>query len=268
MLQKTLENALVAEAICKVDHTGAKYLANPYASQPTATAAAIAGTYSLTAWTSTDDTITVGDQATYGEHIYQFEEALTRFDIYRDRIERMTYAVALTTDQFVLNKILDQASGSYTTAAGGFATAGNVNKIIADLSAKVMGYAQSFMNGLFVVLEDTDVSGVMQAQMTNGFSFADRHLNNGFMSNYGNVEIYVVRTGTFQTATIGTLSAVNDGRRLFGVKNTAVFLNPQGIQYEEKKVTLKTGKEVAVFNNYAAGIWNNDTALFVDILLA
>lgn len=258
----------MAEGVCKVDHTGAKYLANPYSSEPTATQATIAGSYAITAWTTTDDTILVTDQATYGEHIYEFEESLTRFDLYKDRVDKMSYAVALATDQFVLNKVLDIATGTYTTPAGGFTTAGNLNKIIADLTSKVLGYQDAY-KGMFLVLENTDMPGVIQAQMTNGFSFADMALRNGLVyEGYGGVDIHVVRTGTFQTGTLGTLSAVNSGRRLFGIKNTAIYLNPNGIHYDEKKVTLKTGKEVAVWNNYGAGIWTNDRSLFVDILIA
>ena len=261
-----LKNALVSKAICNVDETGAKYLSNPYSSEGDVTLASIAGSYAVTAWTTTDDTISVTDQATRAEHIYEFEETLTRFNVYQDRIDKLSYKVALAIDQFVVNKVTDIATGAYSTPAGGFTTSGNINKIIADLASKVLGYAESY-NGLFLVLENTDITGLFQAQMTNGFNWADMALKNGFVSNYGGIDIYVVRSGTYQTATLGTLTAVNSGHRLFGVKNQAVMLNPRGVQYDEKKVTLKTGREVAVFSNVGAGIWTNLRDLLVDITI-
>lgn len=265
-LQKALRNALVCEKICNVDRSDAKYLTNPYGNQPAATVAAIAGTYSVTAWTTTDDTISVTDQVTYAEHIYEFESTMTRVDLATSRIDEMSYAVAAGIDKFVLNKITDIATGSYSTPTGGFTTPANIPEIIANISSKVMGYSQSY-NGLFVVIENTDVVGFMQSQMSSGFSYADAALNNGFMTSYGGVDIYVVRSGTFVTDTIGTLTAVNSGHRLAGVKNIATYLAPRGVQMEEKYVTATTGKEVAVFGNVGAGIWVPLRDLLIDITI-
>jgi hypothetical protein len=266
-LETNLRNALVAEKICNVDRSDAKYIANPYTNQPTAAVAAIAGDYALTAFTTTDDTLTVTDQVTYAEHIYQFEDLLTRVDLYTSRVDEMTYAVATAIDKFVLNNLCEDATGTYTTPTGGFTTAANINVIISNLCSKVMGYSEAY-KGLFLVIENTDIPGFMQAQMTNGFSFADSALNNGFMTTYGGVEIYVVRTGTFVDATIGTTTVTNSGHRVFGVKGIATYAAPRGIQYEEKQVTLKTGKEVAVYANIGFKLWTPKAALIVDITLA
>jgi hypothetical protein len=178
----------------------------------------------------------------------------------------MSYAIAYGIDYFVLNKVTDIATGAYDTPTGGFTTPANIPEIIANLCSKVMGYSQAYQ-GYFLVIENTDVVGFMQSQMASGFSYADAALNNGFMSSYAGVDIYVVRTGTFATATIGTLTSVNSGHRLFGVKGIATYLSPRGVQMEEKMVTLKTGKEIACYGNVGAGIWVPLRALLVDITI-
>ena len=71
-LEVNLRKAMVSRAIFNVDESGAFYFANPYGNQPTASVAAVAGTYAVSAVTTTDDTLTVTEQVTYGEHIYQF----------------------------------------------------------------------------------------------------------------------------------------------------------------------------------------------------
>jgi len=266
-LEVALRNALVAEKVCKVDRSDAKYIANPYGNQPSAAIATMAGTYAVSTVTTVDDPLTVSDQVTYAEHIYEFEETLSRVDLYTSRVDEMTYAVATMIDKFVLNKILDLAGESYDTPEGGFTTPGNINKIIGDLTGKVAGYSTAY-GGLFLVIENTDLTGFIQAGMGNGFSFADAALNNGFGGVYGGVEVYVVRTGTFSTGTIGTLSATNSGHRLFGVKNVALYAAPRGVQMDEKKVTLKTGREVSVWANIGAILWTPKVNLLTDITLA
>ena len=257
----------MCEKICTVDRSDAKYLSNPYGNQPSATVATIAGSYSVTAFTTTDDAISVTDQVTYAEHIYEFEQTMSRVDLTANRIDEMTYAIAVGIDSFVLNKITDIATGAYTTPTGGFTTATNIAEIMSNLISKVMGYASAYP-ALFLVIENTDMPGFLQAGAGQGFSFADAVLNNGKMGSYMGVDIHVVRTGTFQTATIGTLTATNSGHRLFGVKGAANYLAPRGVQYEEKYVTAKTGKEVVCYGNVGAGIFAPKRTLLVDITLA
>jgi len=266
-LETYLRNALVCEEICTVDRTNGRYIANPYLTQPTAAIAAIAGTYAVSTATTTDETLTVSEQVTYGVHLFEFEETLSRVDLYTSLVDDMSAAVATGVDKYVLNKITDAAGESYTTPTGGFTTPANINKIIGDLTGKVAGYADS-QKGMFLVIENTDLTGFIQAGMSSGFNFADSALNNGFGGVFGGVEVFVVRTGTFATATIGTLTATNSGHRLFGIKNTAVYAAPRGIQYDEKKVTLKTGRELSVWANIGAAVWTPKANLLVDITLA
>jgi len=227
----------------------------------------MAGTYTVDTATTVDDTCTVSDQVESAVHLYEFEQTLSRADLYQSFVDDMTACVAVSIDKFVLNKVLDGATTTYSTPAGGFTTPGNINQIIADLCGKVAGYSDAY-KGLFLVIENTDLSGFIQAGMSSGFSFADMTLNNGFAGRYGGVDVYVVRTGTFVTATVGTLTATNSGHRLFGVKNVATYAAPRGIQYDEKKVTQKTGREIVVWANIGAKVWTPKAALLVDITIA
>lgn len=262
-----LRNALVAEKVCSVDRTDTKTIQNPYGSQPTATVQAVAGTYSVTAWTVTDDALTVTDEVIYGEHIYAHEEFFAKFAIAQSRIDNMMYAVAAGIDKFVLNNLCEDATGAYTTPTGGFTTAANIIEIMANLVSKTAGYQETY-NGLFLVIENTDLVGFAMAGATNGFSMADSVLRNGFMNQYMGVDIYVVRSGTFVDATIGTTTVTNSGHRVFGVKNVATYASPRGLQYEEKAVTGKTGREIAVFGLVGFKLWATKTALVTDITLA
>jgi hypothetical protein len=243
-----LRNALVAEKICTVDNSDLKRIQNPYGSQPTATIQAVAGTYSVTAWTVTDDALTVTDEVIYAEHIFAHEDFFAVFDLAASRLDNMMYAVAFGIDKFVLNNLCEDATGSYSTPSGGFTTAANINVIMANLVSKVAGYQDAY-KGLFLVIENTDLVGFAIAGATNGFSMADAVLRNGFMNEWMGVEIFVVRSGTFVSATLGTTTVTNADHRVFGVKGVATYASPRGMQYDEKKVTGKTGAEIVVFDS-------------------
>lgn len=265
-LQRVLRNALVCEKICAVDNSDSRYINNPYTTQPTAAIATIAGTYSVSAWSTTEDMLTVSDQVTYAGHVYDFEQMLNNFDMMAERMDEMAYAVATGVDKFVLNNLLDDATGTYSTPSGGFVEPSNINVIMSNLISKVAGYADVY-KGLFLVVENTDIVGFVQAQASNGFSFADAALNNGFMSSYMGVDIYVVRTGTFVTDTLGSTSVVCSGHRVFGVKGVATYCSPRGVIYDEKGVTGKTGKEIEAHAYVGFKLWTQKAALVIDITL-
>jgi len=265
-LEQQLRNRLVCEAICEVDRSDNKRIQSPYGSQPTATVQAIAGTYSVSNFTTTDDTLTVTDEVIVAEHIHDFEDILTNFDMFASRTDETVYQVATKIDRFVLNNLTEDATGTYTTPTGGFAST-NINQIMGDLVGLVAGYADVY-KGLFLVIENTDVSGFMQAQSTNGFSFADSALKNGFMDVYNGVDIYVVRSGTFASETLGTTTYTNSGHRVFGVKKVATYASPRGVRFEEKMVSGKTGMEVVTYGYVGFKLWTPKTALVVDITLA
>lgn len=261
-----LRNALVCEKICDVNTEDTKRIQNPYGSQPTATIQAVAGTYSVSAWTITDDALTVTDEVIYSEHIFAHEEFFAKFDIAQSRLDNMMYAVAFGIDKFVLNNLTEDATGAYSTPSGGFTAPANINTIVANLMSKVAGYEDMY-KGLFLVIENTDLVGFTVAGATNGFAFADMVLKNGFAMSWMGVDIYVVRAGTFVDATLGTTTVTNANHRVFGVKNVATYASPRGMQYEEKGVTGKTGKEIVVFGLVGFKLWAQKAGLVVDITL-
>lgn len=272
-LQLALQNALVAEKICKVDNSELKTIENPYVTATTATIQAVAGTYTTTAMTVTDDALSVNDEVYDATHVFQFESLTANFDLISNFLEELMYRVKEKIDIFVLNKILSLASATYTTQGGGFTTSANIPKIVGDLLGKVGGFASGVATGPFLVIESTDMTGFVQLQVGAGFNYADSALYNGFMANYAGVKIYVVRTGTFQTATIGTLSATNLGHRLFGISGLAVYASPRDVSYKEIDVpagsgTGRFGKEVVAVGYIGATIWTPLRNLFVNITLA
>lgn len=266
-MQEVLRKALVAEKICQVDRSDNYRIQNPYSNQPTASVQALAGTYSVTAWTQTDDTLTVADEVIFAEHVFDFESVLNNFNLFAQRTDEMAYAVAFGIDKFVVNNLCEDATGSYTTPVGGFTTAANINVIISNLISKVAGFAEMY-KGLFLIVENTDIPGLLQAMASNGFSFADAALNNGWMGNYMGVDIHVVRSGLFVDETIGTTTVTNSGHRVFGVKGVSTYASPRGIQQDEKGVTLKTGKEIVVWGYCGFKLWAQMAGLIVDITLA
>lgn len=261
-----LRNALVCEKICRVDNSDLKRIQNPYGSQPTATLQAVAGTYSVTAWTITDDALTVTDEVIYAEQVFGFEEFFAVFDVSASRIDNMMYAVAFGIDKFVLNNLTANATGAYTTPVGGFTTSANINTICGNLISKVMGY-QDVKNGYFLVIENTDIVGFAIAGATSGFSMADSVLKNGVAGFWMGIDIYIVRSGTFVTATLGTTSVTNSGHRVFGVKGVSTYASPRGMQYQEKPVSGKTGEEIVVWGLVGFKLWAQKTGLVVNITL-
>lgn len=266
-LQQVLRKATIAEAICDVDRSGSFYIHNPYSNQPTAAIQAVAGTYSVSAWTITDDSLTVTDEAIYGEHVFDFERQMSNYNLVRARMDEMAYAVAYGIDNYVVNALCEDGTGTYTTPAGGFTTAANWTIILSNLISKVAGYADIY-KGMFLILENTDITGVLQSQMASGFNFADSALRNGLVGNQAGVDIYVIRSGAFVSATIGTRSDfTNSGHRVFGVKKSATYALGTPV-YEEKGVSGKTGKEIAYGTHFGFKLWTQKAGLVVDITLA
>ena len=262
-----LRNAQVAQGICKVDTSDTKRIQNPYGNQVTATIQAVAGTYSVSNWTITDDALTVTDEVIYSEHIYAHEEYFAQFDVAAARIDEMMYGVAYGIDKYVLNAMCEDATGTYTTPVGGFTTAANVNTIFANLNSKFVGYEAQY-NGRFIVLENSDMVGLYEAGATNGFENADRVLRNGRVTNWMGIDVYVVRDGTFVDAILGTRTVTNNGHRVAGVKNIALYATPRGVQFDEKPVSGKTGREIVVFGLIGFKLWAQKASLFIDITIA
>jgi len=264
---EVLRNYMVAEQVCDVNREDTKRIQNPYGNQVTATVQAIAGTYSVNAWTVTDDALTVTDEVIFSEHVFGSEPFFAKFDIAAKRLDEMMYAVAYGIDKYVINNLTETAGSTYTTPTGGFTNPANINTIMASLQSKVAGYQYGY-NNTFLVIENTDLVGFGVAGATNGFGVADQTIRNGFLRNWMGTDIYVVRSGTFVDATIGTTTVTNNGHRVFGVKGMATYASPRGINYSEKEVSGKTGKEIVVWGLVGFKNWAQRKFLIVDITLA
>jgi len=265
-LQRILRNSLVCEAICEVDRTDSYLIKNPYGSQPVAQMGAITGTYTVDDYTVSTDSLTVDKECKVAEHVYDFEATLLNYGMFANRADEQAYEFASTIDQYVLNYMGANAGVSYTTPAGGFTTAANIITILSNLVSKIAGYADVY-KGLFLVLENTDTTGLLTSQATNGYSFADLALNNGLLTHMMGVDIYVVRADTFAD-TVGGVSFTMDNKKLFGVKKVTTYAAPRGVQVEEKSVSQKTGKEIVTWGYVGVAVWATKANLLVKITLA
>jgi len=270
-IQQALKNALVTEKVCIVDRTENKTISSPYITAVDTTIQAVAGTYTPAAIVTTDDALTVADEAIAAAHIFDFENSLANFDLFYTANVAITNSMVQAIDKWVVNNLCEDGTGAYTTPVGGFTTASNVVTILANIISKVSGYADA-MNGMYVIVENTDLTGIIAAQPGLGYSYADAALNNGWVTSMLGVDIYVVRTGTFvdatTTAASGTKTWTNAGHRVGGVRNVSTYAAPRGLRYEEKGVSGKTGKEVVGYGYIGFKQWTPTAGLTIDITLA
>jgi hypothetical protein len=266
--QEILKRSLIGNAICDISSSGEKYIANPYSSSVTAAVQALAGTYSVSAWSVTEEVLNVADEFTYGEHIFNFEEALSSYNMMADRQEKIAYALKAAIDIWAVNELCESGTGTLDTPTGGFTTPANLPVIVATIMSKLAGYSNFIQKGVFCVIEAGDTLGLQQFQMATGFSYADAALNNGLIAHLGGVDFYVVLDSTFQDATTssvsGTKTWTNAGHRVAGVKGVAT-LSVRDPQWEEKGVTGKTGKEVCGYAYAGMKVWTNIASLIIDI---
>ncbi len=270
-IMQALRNGLVAEKVCIVDNTELKTISSPYISAVSTTVQAVVGTYTPAAITTTDDTLTVADEAIAATHIFDFEQTTANFDLFFTANTAITNSLVTAIDKFVVNELCAGGSGAYTTPAGGFTTASNVVTILAAIISKVSGYADA-MNGMYVIVENTDLTGIIAAQSNIAFSYADAAANNGFLTSLLGVDIYVVRSGTFATAATtaasGSKTWTNSGHRVGGVKKVATYASPRGLKFEEKYVTGKTGMEIVGYGYIGFKQWTPTAPLTINITLA
>jgi hypothetical protein len=268
-MQEILKSAVVGEKICRVNRSDTESLQNPYGSTPTATVSGLTGTYSISNFSTTNDTLQITEEVKIAEHIYDFQSILSNYDLWAERMDAHLYSVALATDIYVLNMLCEAGTAAYTTPAGGFTTASNILTILANLGSKLAGKADLY-KGRFIVVEAADTVGFTLAGATNGYSFADNVLNNGFMTNFMGWDVYVVADSTFTTvssadSTSGTQTWSNSGHRVAGVKGVATYGAPRGIVYDEKKVSGKTGMEIETHGYIGFKLWAQKAALIIDI---
>jgi len=270
-IQLALRNALVAEKVCMVDNTELKSISSPYLTAVSTVIQAVVGTYTPADLTTTDDTLTVADEAIAATHIFDFEKTTSNFDLFFTANQAITNSLVTAIDRWVVNNLCEDGTGTYTTPAGGFTTSSNVVTILANIISKCSGYADA-INGFYVIVEATDLTGIIAAQSTTGFSYSDAAANNGFLTSLLGVDIYVVRPGTFvdaaATSVSGSKTWTNLNHRVGGVKKVSTYASPRGIHFEEKGVSGKTGMEVVGIGYIGFKQWTPTATLTIDITLA
>lgn len=266
-LAHVLRVALVIEKICEVDRTDNKVIKNPYGSPTTVVVSSLTGTYDVSNFTTTNDSLTVTDEFKIAEHIFDFQDVLSNFDLFKSRAMQQMFDLAEKMDSWGVNNLCNDGTGAYSTPSGGFTTASNITTILANLNSKVEGYKEAY-NGRFLVIESSDTVGFDIALGALGAQTADDTLRNGWYRRVMGIDIYVVRDGTFVTSTVGTKTWTNDGHRVFGVKRVATYAAPRGVKYEEKPISGATGKEVVTYGYSGFKLWNQKTGLIVDITIS
>jgi len=270
-VEQALRNALVAEKVCIVDRGNAYTISSPYLTAMTSTVQALTGTYTPATITTTDDTLTVADEVVCSTHIFDFESTMANFDLFYTSSQGITNSMVQAIDKWVVNELCENGTGTYTTPAGGFTTAANVVTILSNIISKCSGYADA-MNGFYVIVENTDLTGIIQSQSSQGFSYADAALNNGFVTSLLGVDIYVVRSGTFVDAATTTASGsktwTNAGHRVGGVKKISTYASPRGLKFEEKPRTGYTGMEIVGIAYIGFKQWSPKATLTIDITIA
>lgn len=269
-IMQALRNAVVAEKVCLVDRSDLKTISSPYVTAIATTVQAVVGTYSPANFTTTDDTLTVADEFIASVQIKGFEKITSNFDLFFAANTAMVNSVVTAVDKWVINELCDGGTGTYSTPAGGFTTSSNVVTIISNIISKTAGYADA-LNGLYVIVENTDITGIVQSQVSTGFRYADETATNGLMGSMLGVDIYVVRSGTFSTQSASTISGsktwTNSGHRVGGVKKVSTYAYPRGLQFEEKGVTGVTGMEVVCYGLVGFKQWTPTATLTIDITI-
>lgn len=254
VMQEYLESMTVARAISDFV-VGKKFIHNPFPVPGSVTVnSPMLGTYTPVVFNSTDDTLEVNREAIYNNHFFDFE---TRFADYNIAMESLKLASAKLAEDMdrELFAILEAGAGETVEVPGGF-TKANTFDAVAEAVGRLSGYANA-MNGMYIVIDNTQVPAFVSAGATAGFSYADAVLNNGLRGNLMGFDIYVVRSGQLPADTA-----------LAGIKKASTTGIGGAIHIEEKQVSGKTGIEFVAVNYSRSALWNNNQPLVVKFDLA
>lgn len=265
-LQRQLEKSLVSYRIANTITDAVKQIHNPYQSRPTATDQALAGTYTVATFSTTDDTITVDKEAIVAEHVYKHEQLLSRYDLGVERAKEHAYVIKEKIDAVAFQTIAT-TSGTLTvdnTDLGGAAgpitlSANNVDDVFRVAMEKLLAANVPVDRGVFIVLAPDHLTKLAEFQQSNGFSMADAALRNGFVTQFGGFDVFVsnqlYNDGTQDHAIAGAYGAFQ------------LVLPRGGATFETKAVSGKTGREIVSQQIYGMGVWNYDKTKLVDILV-
>lgn len=249
IMQEYLESMTVARAISDFV-VGKKYIHNPFPTPGAVTVnSPMTGLYTPVTLTTTDDSLEVNREAIYNTHLFDFETTFADYNLANEVLKLASAKLAEDMDRELL-AILAAGAGTTINVSGGF-TKVNAFDSIASAVGVLSGYTQS-MNGLYIVIDNTQVPAFISAGATAGFTFADAVLNNGLMGNIMGFDIYTVRAGQLPANTA-----------IAGIKKASTTGTGGAIKIEEKQVSGKTGTEFAAINYSRSALWNNNQPLVV-----
>lgn len=268
LFQEFLFKAAIIKPLVDYRTDNVKFIENPYGAAGSVTQNnSIVGTYSVGTFSVTADTLTVTEEFVWSEHVYSFEKIASVADVKGSRMKEAMGQLAYSVDKYALNELCASGTGVYTTPVGGFSQT-NTLTIAANLASKLVGFAANY-SSKYIVIEPSDLPGVLLAMFGNGFATSDRALSNGFLNRWADFDWYVSGASTFVTATLGTTAFTNLNHRVAGVKGLATLLMPGGeMQWMEKEVTGKTGVELALASYAGMKVWAQKASLTIDITLA
>jgi ElaB/YqjD/DUF883 family membrane-anchored ribosome-binding protein len=264
-LQARLETRLIVWDIFEVDTSNTYVHHNPYQSTSTATNSVVSSpAYTVADFSITEDSLTVNKRAYVSEHVDNYDELFSRYDLAMERAKEHADRIKKTIDkdslqtvtttsgiQLVDNATLGGAAGNITLSTS------NIDEVF-DAARIKLDEADVDTDGeLFAVLRPKDISKLRLFASTAGFNTADETFKNGKVGRYMGFDIYM--SNNLYT---------NGGSAypLFGAKKSAFIALPEsGIGFEAKSVSGKFGKEIVSHKFHNSKVWNNNLPKLVKV---
>jgi len=102
-VQDYLDTSMVSKGVSEVYEGSERVIHNKYNSNPEGSDGTATVSYSITDFSSTDDTLSVNRRAVAAEHIDSIEELQTNYSLRQERAQRHAYVVMNQIDKYMLN---------------------------------------------------------------------------------------------------------------------------------------------------------------------
>jgi len=191
-VQDNSDKMLVSYGTSTVTTKNERVLHNRYNSTPVGSDGAAQLSYSVSDFTSTDDSLEVNRRATVAEHVDSIEQLQTNYDLIAERAERASYVVRDKIDQYVMNLPV-AFSGVANLDAGTFGggtsngvafqiTNTNADEVADDIIEAIDLNDGAIDKGRYWVVSPTILKRVANYMKNNGFGGSDEVIQNGFMT--------------------------------------------------------------------------------------
>lgn len=212
-VQEDLDKKLVAKGISTTDSRASRLFHNPFNSTPVGTNGTRQTTYTIEDMTSTDDTLTVQQRATAAEHIDNYEQMMTSYDLMSQQEQRQAYRIADFIDQYVLNKPVGFSGvrkidngvmgGGASDSAAYVTSSTNINGVPTKIAQYLALGNGAMEKGLFWVVSPYEMANITSYAQSHGFNVADSSISSGYQGvigkAFGGVDVYVSNNLTHTT---------------------------------------------------------------------